>query len=231
MGIRYVSHHTRKRNITAIGIIVEPDVNLSSHILECTKYVENCGVRVIHIPYNTTNEEYFNLINAIIIPNGISINRQFITFCSVVIQLSLSKYFPILGIGSSFNILISLIDNIKSRKDNNDCNIHITKSGYKSQIFKKVNRKIFQYLESNIINIGRGILLSEFIDNTILNKFYRVNIISENGLGTESDKKEKQFVLCAESREYPIFGVHQNLFGIAPDIFLGLFISKLRRKT
>jgi hypothetical protein len=60
------------------------------------------------------------------------------------------------------------------------------------------------------------------MENTILNKFYRVNIISENELG-------KKYIMCAESRKYPIFGVHQSLFGIAPDIFLGLLVSKLRR--
>ena len=86
----------------------------NAHIMKpYVDWFEERGVRVIPIPYNTTDhEKYFKMINGLLIPGGettfIMKNNIFVESVTKFFELSLqqNKYFPIWGTCFGFELLM-----------------------------------------------------------------------------------------------------------------------------
>ena len=115
----YTIRHTKKHNSLCVGIITIPHMKKTKHgnthiMKPYVDWFEERGVRVIPIPYDTTeHERYFNMINGLLIPGGettfIMKNNTFIESVTKFFELSLQEYFPIWGTCFGFELLMSLI--------------------------------------------------------------------------------------------------------------------------
>lgn len=237
-----VRHKTVKlRNSLCIGIITIPHFQKNehgnSHIMKAyVDWFEDRGVRVIPIPYDTTDYElYFNMINGLFIPGGetsyIMKQKEFITTVMNFFEMSLQKdeYFPIWGTCFGFEILMFLVGNFNKLAKipaHGFYPISITPEGYKSKLFSSFSSKYLHYLEANKStsqNHEYGITPRDFIKNKHLENFFNI-------LATSIDENETEYVAAIEAKKYPIYGVcwhpeRQNT--TAP--FADFFVSELKK--
>ena len=117
-----IRHKTNKRGQSlCIGILTIPHLKKTkygtTHIMKpYVDWFEERGVRVIPIPYDTTQHEmFFNMVNGLFIPGGettfIVKNKTFLVSIQKFFELSLAKdeYFPIWGNCFGFQMLMFLI--------------------------------------------------------------------------------------------------------------------------
>lgn len=237
-----VRHKTNKRNQSlCIGIITIPHSKKTkygkSHIMKpYVDWFEECGVRVIPIPYDTTEHEaYFNMVNGLFIPGGetsyIIKNKTFIDSVTKFFELSLDKdeYFPIWGTCFGFELLLFLIGNFTKLKHypaDGFYPLHITAAGYTSRMFRSFSTKYLHYLENHKScnnNHKYGISPIDFMNNEHLRRFYNIlaTSVAENG---------KEYVAAIEAKYYPIYGVQwhpERQRTTAP--FVDFFISELKK--
>ena len=221
--------HTIKKKTLCVGIISTPlDLNGSdgsSHIAK--KYVdwmEDNGVHVIPIPYDTTeHEKYFNIINGLLIvgnvPGEIMKNTTYIECVTKFFILSLREYFPIWGICAGFQMLLCLVGGIKL-KNNVLSGLYPIKTK-KSRMFT-FSPKYIDYLEnykSAFHSNHYGISSKDFLKNKHIKRFYNITSTC------------KEYVSSIESKYYPIYGTqwhpenHRKTF----KPFADFFISELKK--
>jgi gamma-glutamyl hydrolase len=239
-----VRHKTTKKHQTVcVGIITIPHMNKTkygdSHIMKAyVDWFEDRGVRVIPIPYDTTqHDEYFNMINGLIIPGGetayIMKNKTFLHSVTRFVELSLSggEYFPIWGTCFGFELLLFLIGNftkLKRYPARGFYPLHITREGYMSRMFRSFPTRYLHYLEHHKScnnNHEYGISPNEFMENEHLRRFYSI-------LATSVADNGKEYVAAIEAKYYPIYGVQwhperQRTTGY----FVDFFISELKKNT
>jgi gamma-glutamyl hydrolase len=237
-----VRHKTVKmRNSLCIGVITIPHFRKTkhgnTHIMKAyVDWFEDRGVRVIPIPYDTTDYElYFNMINGLFIPGGetpyIMKQKEFITTVTSFFEMSLKKdeYFPIWGTCFGFEMLMFLIgrfNKLAKIPAHGFYPISITSEGKKSRLFSSFSSKYLHYLEANKStsqNHEYGITTKEFIKNKHLDNFFNI-------LATSLDENGAEYVAAIEAKQYPIYGVcwhpeRQNTSGQ----FVDFFISELRK--
>jgi gamma-glutamyl hydrolase len=237
-----VRHKTSKKNKSlCVGIITIPHSKKTkygtSHIMKpYIDWFEDRGVRVIPIPYDTTEHElYFSQVNGLFIPGGettyIIKNKKFVESVRIFFELSLRRdeYFPIWGTCFGFELLMFLIGNFTKLKEypaQGFYPLQITSIGYKSRLFSSFPPRYLDYLQNNKScnnNHKYGISPSDFLDNNHLRQFYSI-------LATSVDDKGKEYVAAIEAKGYPIYGVQwhperQRTTGA----FIDFFISELRR--
>jgi gamma-glutamyl hydrolase len=237
-----VRHKTiKKRNQVCIGIITIPHMKKvkygESHIMKAyVDWFEERGVCVVPIPYDTIHhEEYFNMVNGLLIPGGetgyILKNKTFVASVKKFIELSLDKdeYFPIWGTCFGYELLLALIGNFTKFKHypaRGFYPLHITNDGYKSRMFRSFPPRYLHYLEhSNSCNNNHefGISPDDFLANDHLRRMFNV-------LSTSIDDKGKEYVAAVEAKYYPIYGVQwhperQRTTGY----FVDFFISELKK--
>ena len=238
----YVRHKTSKKHTSlCVGIITIPHSQKtkygSSHIMKpYVDWFEERGVRVIPIPYDTTQHElYFNMVNGLLIPGGetgfILKNETFINSVTRFFELSFQQeeYFPIWGTCFGFELLMTLIGGVTKFKKypaSGYYPIHITESGFRSRMFGSFSKHYLHYLEnrkSTAQNHDYGISPSDFEGNIHLRRFYNV-------LATSVDNNGKEYVAAIEGKYYPVYGVdwhpeRQKTTGP----FIHFFISELRK--
>jgi gamma-glutamyl hydrolase len=208
-----------------------------SHIMKpYVDWFEERGVRVIPIPYDTTqHEEFFNMINGLFIPGGettfIMKNKKFVHTVTKFFEMSLAKneYFPIWGTCFGFELLIFLIGGftkLKRYPARGFYPLTLTQSGYTSRMFQSFPTQYINYLEHNKScnnNHEYGISPADFLQNNNLRRFYNV-------LATSIDDKGKEYVAAIEAKYYPVYGVQwhperQRTTGH----FVDFFIAELKK--
>lgn len=239
-----IRHKTTKRHHnTCVGIITIPHMKKTkygdSHIMKpYVDWFEERGVRVIPIPYDTTEHEaYFKIVNGLFIPGGettyIIKNKIFTDTIKIFLELSFDKdeYFPIWGTCCGFEILLSMIGDFTKFKRypaQGFYPLHITSDGYKSRMFRSFSPKYLHYLEnykSCNNNHDYGISPHDFINNVHLRRFYNI-------LATSKDDNNKEYVAAFEAKYFPIYGVlwhpeRQRTTGP----FVDFFISELKKNN
>jgi gamma-glutamyl hydrolase len=237
-----VRHKTNKRNQSlCIGIITIPHSKKTkygkSHITKSyVDWFEERGVRVIPIPYDTTQHEtYFQIVNGLFIPGGetpfIMKNKTFIDSVTKFFELSLVKdeYFPIWGTCFGFELLLFLIGDFTKLKQypaKGFYPLHITSAGYTSRMFRSFSTRYLHYLEHNKScnnNHEYGISPTDFMENEHLCRFYNI-------LATSVADNGKEYVAAIEAKYYPVYGVQwhperQKTTGS----FVDFFISELKK--
>ena len=231
----YVRHKTHKiKKQLCVGIITIPYERkgkyIKSHIMKSyVDWFEQRGVRVLPIPYDTTeHEEYFEVINGLLIPGGdmpfIIKHDAFLTTVTRFFELSLQKdeYFPIWGTCFGFELLLFLVGGFTTLKKYDAHGLYpITITG-PSKMFNGFSKKYLHFLEHNkstIQNHLYGISPDDFMNNLHLRRFY--NIIS-----TAVDNEGKTYVNSIEGKHYPIYGVQfhperQKTTSAFIDFFIG----------
>jgi gamma-glutamyl hydrolase len=234
---------TRKKQSYCIGIITMPHRMKTkygqTHIMKTyIDWFEERGVRVIAIPYDTTEYElYFNSINGLLIPGGetkyVFKNKTFVKTCSNFIQLSIQQkcYFPIWGTCFGFQLITHIIGKFNSFKKSpaqGHYPLHITPYGYKSRMLSHFSKSYLEYLEkkdSTLHNKDYGITPSDFTENKLLNSFFNI-------IGISTDDKGQEFVSAIEGKHYPIYGVQwhpERQESGGP--FADFLISELKRNS
>jgi gamma-glutamyl hydrolase len=237
-----VRHKTNKRiQSLCVGILTIPHLKKTkygtSHIMKpYVDWFEERGVRVIPIPYDTTQHEmFFNMVNGLFIPGGettfIVKNKTFMATIQKFVELSLAKdeYFPIWGTCFGFQLLLFLIGGftkLKSYQAHGFYPLHITPSGYTSRMFRSFPNSYLHYLENHKScnnNHEYGISPNDFMANDHLRRFFNIlaTSVSDNG---------KEYVAAMEAKYYPIYGVQwhperQRTTGY----FVDFFISELKK--
>ena len=161
-----VRHKTSKRNQSlCVGIITIPHLKKTkygqSHIMKpYVDWFEERGVRVIPIPYDTTQHEmYFHMVNGLFIPGGettfIMKNETFVNSVTKFLELSLQadEYFPIWGTCFGFELLMFIIggfNRLKRYPAEGFYPLHITQLAIHLKCFDHFLKDI--YTISNIIN-------------------------------------------------------------------------------
>jgi len=237
-----VRHKTNKRTTSlCVGIITIPHMKKTkygtSHIMKpYVDWFEERGVRVIPIPYDTTDcEAYFKMVNGLFIPGGettyIIKQTAFLETVKKFFELSLSKdeYFPIWGTCFGFELLMFLIGDFTKLKHypaRGFYPLEITRSGYTSRLFESFSSHYLHYLENNKScnnNHEYGISPSDFLDNSHLRRFYDI-------LATSKADNGKEYVAAIEAKYYPVYGVQwhpERQRTTAP--FVDFFISELKK--
>jgi gamma-glutamyl hydrolase len=237
-----VRHRTSKvHHSFCVGIITIPHSRKTkygmSHIMKpYVDWFEERGIRVIPIPYDTTQHEmFFNMINGLFIPGGetpyIMKNNTFVDSVTKFFELSLQKneYFPIWGTCFGFELLMFLIGGFTKLKRYNDHKlspIHITHDGYQSRMLSSFPKRYLHFLEnhnSTLQNHEYGISPDDFMNNLHLKRFYSI-------LATAVGEDNKEYVAIIEAKYYPIYGVQfhperQKTTGH----FIDFFISELKK--
>lgn len=234
---------TRKRQSYCIGIITMPHRMKTkygkSHIMKTyIDWFEERGVRVIAIPYDTTEYElYFNNINGLLIPGGetkyVLKNKTFIKTCTNFIELATNNkcYFPIWGTCLGFQIIANIIGNFTNFKKSpaqGHYPLQITPYGYKSRMFSYFSKSYLEYLEkkdSTLHNKDYGIYPEDFKGNDKLNSFFNI-------IGISKDNKGCDYVSAIEGKRYPIYGVQwhpERQESGGP--FADFLISELKRNS
>lgn len=237
-----VRHKTSKRHESiCVGIITIPHMKKTkygeSHIMKpYVDWFEERGVRVIPIPYDTTQHEvYFNMVKGLFIPGGettyIMKNKTFVDTVKKFFELSLNKdeYFPIWGTCFGFELLLFLIGNFTKLKRYPAHGLYplsITPEGYTSRMFRSFPTRYLQYLENNRScqnNHEYGISPHDFMENVHLRRFYNIlaTSIADNG---------REYVAAIEAKYFPVYGVQwhperQRTTGH----FVDFFISELKK--
>ena len=238
----HIRHKTNKRTDSlCIGIITIPHMKKTkygqTHIMKAyVDWFEERGVRVIPIPYDTTEHEaYFNMVNGIFIPGGettyIVKHTKFIDTITRFFELSLVKdeYFPIWGTCFGFELLMFLIGGFTKLKHypaQGFYPLQITPAGHNSRMFQSFSTSYLHYLEHNKScnnNHEYGISPNDFLNNSHLRRFYNI-------LATSIDNNGKEYVAAIEGKYYPVYGVQwhperQRTTGH----FVDFFISELKK--
>lgn len=235
-------HKTRKHNKSlCIGIITIPHSKKtkygSSHIMKAyVDWFEEHCVRVIPIPYNTTqHEDYFKSVNGLFIPGGetefIMKNKVFLETVKTFFELSLTsnEYFPIWGTCFGFELLLCLIggfNKLKRYPAHGFYPIQITHNGFHSRMFESFSKHYLTYLETHKScnnNHDYGISPSDFMANSHLRRFYNI-------LATSKDENGAEYVAAIEGKFYPVYGVQwhpERQRTTGP--FVDFFISELKK--
>jgi gamma-glutamyl hydrolase len=238
-GIRHKT--SKKHQTTCVGIITIPHMKKTkygdTHIMKpYVDWFEERGVRVIPIPYDTTQHElFFNMVNGLFIPGGettfIVKNKTFVSTIKKFFELSLQvdEYFPIWGTCFGFELLLFLIGNfykLKHYPARGLYPLHITHDGYTSRMFRSFPTRYLNYLENNkscLNNHEYGISTQDFVDNQHLRRFYNI-------LATSVADNGKEYVAAIEAKYFPVYGVQwhperQRTTGY----FVDFFISELKK--
>ena len=231
----YTIRHTKKHNSLCVGIITIPHMKKTKHgnthiMKPYVDWFEERGVRVIPIPYDTTeHERYFNMINGLLIPGGettfIMKNNTFIESVTKFFELSLQEYFPIWGTCFGFELLMSLIGGFTKFKKYPAQGLYPIKICQKSRMFGKFPPRYVNYLENNDStsqNHDYGISPNDFMNNLHLRRFYNI-------LATSVDNNEKEYVAAIEAKYYPIYGVQWHPERQISGPFIDFFISELKK--
>ena len=233
----YTVRQKKDHNILSVGIITIPhSLKIkygTSHIMKpYIDWFEERGIRVIPIPYDTTDYEYyFYKINGLCIPGGettfILKNKKFCETATRFIELSLREYFPIWGTCFGFQFLISAIGGIRKFKEYPSHGlypIHIVGDG--GRLFNSFSPKYIEYLQNNKSSSNNheyGISPDDFLANDHLRRFYNIT-------ATAIDEIGKEYVTAIEGKYYPIYGVQwhpERQKTTGP--FVDFFISELRK--
>lgn len=237
-----VRHRTSKSHRTlCVGIITIPHSRKvewgQSHIMKAyVDWFEERGVRVIPIPFDTTEcEEYFKMVNGLLIPGGetsfIMKNDAFIETVTRFFELSLGskEYFPIWGTCFGYELLVALIGGItrfKKYPAHRLTPIKITDAGRCSKMFGGFSEEYLKYLEeqkSTAQNHDFGISPEDFEACADLRRFYNV-------LATATDENGREYVAAIEGKYYPVYGVqwHPERQKSSGE-FANFFISELKK--
>jgi gamma-glutamyl hydrolase len=237
-----VRHRTSKSHKTlCVGIVTIPHSRKvawgQSHIMKAyVDWFEERGVRVIPIPFDTTDhEEYFKAVNGLLIPGGetsfIMKNTAFIETVTRFFELSLAgkEYFPIWGTCFGYELLIALIGGItrfKKYPAHGLTSIKITDAGWRSKMFGGFSQQYLKFLEthkSTAQNHDFGISPADFEECADLRRFYNI-------LATATDENGREYVAAIEGKYYPIYGVqwHPERQKTSGE-FVEFFISELRK--
>lgn len=237
-----IRHKTSKKNSSlCIGIITIPHFKKikygDSHIMKpYVDWFEERGVRVIPIPYDTTDyDTYFHMVNGLFIPGGetpfIMKNKTFINTVTKFFELSLAKdeYFPIWGTCFGFELLMFLIGGftkLKKYPAQGFYPLQITNEGHTSKIFQSFPKQYLHYLEHNKScnnNHEYGISPNDFLKNNHLRRFYNI-------IATSVDDNGNEYVAAIEGTMYPVYGVQwhpERQKTTGP--FIDFFISELKK--
>lgn len=237
-----VRHRTsKKHHKLCVGIITIPHSKKTkygdTHIMKpYVDWFEHRGVRVVPIPYDTTQHEfYFHQINGLFIPGGetgyIMRNRTFIDSVTRFLELSFQpgEYFPIWGTCFGFQSLMFMIGGFTKLKEYPSHGLkplHITPQGETSKLIQSFSKRYQYYLQhynSTSNNNEFGISPSDFMDNLHLSRFYNIITTSLDDTGVE-------YVTGIEGKYYPIYGVQwhpERQRTTAP--FIDFFVSELHK--
>ena len=239
-----VRHRTSKKHSSCcVGIITIPHSKKTkygdTHIMKpYVDWFEERGVRVVPIPYETTDHEfYFQQINGLFIPGGettyIMRNRTFVNSVTKFFELSFQQgeYFPIWGTCFGFQLLMFIIGGftkLKRYPNHGLTPLHVTKEGETSRLFGSFSKRYLYYLQhynSTSNNNEYGISPKDFESNLHLSRFYNI-------LATSIYEHDKEYVTAIESKYYPIYGVQwhpERQRTTAP--FIDFFISELKKNN
>jgi gamma-glutamyl hydrolase len=243
-GRSYIRHKTSKRNQSlCIGILTIPHSKPvkygDSHIMKAyVDWFEERGVRVIPIPYETTQHEaYFQMVNGLFIPGGetpyIIKNKAFVDTVTKFFELSLAKdeYFPIWGTCFGYEMLLFLIGGFTKLKHypaRGFYPLQLTQAGHTSKMFHSFPTRYIHYLEHNKScnnNHEYGISPTDFLQNEHLRRFYNIT-------ATSIDNNGKEYVAAIEGKFYPVYGVQwhpERQKTTGP--FVDFFISELKKNN
>jgi gamma-glutamyl hydrolase len=246
VGIRGIRHKTTKSRQSCVGIITMPHKMSvkygTSHVMKTyVDWFEDRGVRVIPIPYDTTEyESYFNNINGIIFPGGetkyVMDDPHYFKCCQAFFSLAiqanlLGDYFPIWGVCCGFQMLLFLIGKFYSLKkypSHGLTLIHITKAGKKSRMLHGFTDKYLEYLEkypSCRNNHEYGISPEDFNANKNLKRFYKI-------VGTSIAENDKEYVAAIEARDFPFYGVQWHPERqVTTEPFADFIVSEIRKNN
>jgi gamma-glutamyl hydrolase len=232
----------RKRDAPlCVGILTVPHLEKTphgkSHIMNYyVDWFENCGVRVVPIPYQTRHpERYYSMVNGLFIPGGympyVVKQSAFWKTLRWFVEKSLepSEYFPIWGTCLGFEFLMFLIGGLRMLKRHEihkRIPIQLTDAAYDSRMMGSFPSGFLRSIQTQPVfmqNHEYGISPRDFLANPHLRRFYRI-------LATARDMKGKEFVCAIEAIGFPIYGVQILPEYPTPDSHLiGFLISELKK--
>lgn len=228
----------KKRRQLCMGIVTNPSMRKSIH---GTSYIsknyidwfEQHGIRIVPIPYDTTEyERYFSMINGLCIPGAIKgenhIHPIFLQTITHFYKLSLtSDYFPIWAECLGFYLLMYITGQLKTLKEYNatgDYPIYPTMKP--SRLLQSFSASYLHYLEhyhSTYHDHFYGISPDHFMKRKRLHHFYHV-------AATAFDKDGKECVAIIEAKKYPIYGLAFHPWGMKhAGPFIDFIRSELRK--
>lgn len=201
-------------------------------------WFEQRGIRVIPIPYTTTDvDAYFSIINGLFIPGG---NMPYImqqpTFMKTVarffeLSLQAGEYFPIWGTCFGFELLMFLVGGFTNLLEYDAHGYYPISITNPSRMCSGFSKRYLNYLEnskSTMQNHFYGISPEDFLKNPHLRRFFSI-------VATSLDNAGKTYVTAIEGKFYPVYGVQfhperQRTTGPFLD-FLVAELGKNRHKT
>jgi gamma-glutamyl hydrolase len=184
------------------------------------EFLNDNNIIILPIPYNTTKYNYFiNKINGLYIPADTLFSCDSDIFnqtCTNFIKLGIKKnnngeYFPIYGVCKGIQQMLVSIEENNNQKilDKFDSfnslyiPLTITKTGYKSKIFKNAPKQFLNKLITEDItrhNHNFGLSPTQFLKSKNLREFYNI-------VGINYDRKNQPFISIIESYNYPFYGI------------------------
>jgi len=194
----------------SIGIVTYPLPSGQSYIHKpLADWFETNGVRVVPIPYHTTDHElYFHNVNGLCIPGNLKgeteIHPAYFHTLKRFYELSLQKkeYFPIWGECNGFQLLMFITGHFRALKEYDVTNYIPIKPIASSRLLRSFPSSYLHFLEhgaSTFHDHYHGISLDDFMKNKDLTHFYTI-------CATSVDKKGKEFVALIEAKDHPIYG-------------------------
>lgn len=223
---------TRKRASLCVGILTVPHSNSYGHIMKSyVDWFENYGIRVVPIPYHTSNPAaYCSIVNGLFIPGtdrGYDVtNRAFMRTLRAFVSFSTKPnvYFPIWGTCFGMEVLLKAIGRIRTFSHPADGRHPIRV--YASRMMQSFSNRFVLELEetkSTVQNHDYGISVQEMHRHPILRGFFRV-------AATSLDENGKEYVAAMEAYRYPIYGVQFHPERLASNRpFLEFFQRELAR--
>jgi len=222
-----------------VGIVTLPHSRKTkfgtSHIIkQYVDWFEERGIRVIPIPFDTTQPElYFEMTNGLFLPGtdkGYDIkNKALMLTIRRFIELSTTDYYPIWGTCFGFQLIIQALGGTLAKHPANGLSaIHLTAEGRESTMMKGFSASYLKYLEerpSTLQYHDYGISTYSFLSNAVLRKWFRV-------LATAVDEEGKEYVTAIEGKRFPIYGVQshpERQRNSQP--YLRFFLSELKKSN
>ena len=201
----------KKTRQLCIGIVTNPSITSvhgRSFIGKAiTHWFESNRIRVVPIPYDTTeHESYFQQINGLCIADNRKgdsrINPTFFRTLTWFVTRSMTEYFPIWAECFGYELLMFIIGHFRGLNEYNVTNMLPIHPVHPSRLFHSFPASYHAYLHQPTTKHDHlhGISPDDFMKRKRLREFFHI-------VATSIDKKGHNFVALIEAKQYPMYGI------------------------
>jgi len=241
-----------------IGILTQPEDDLTYIAASYVKWIESGGARVVPIIHSSSSDvikEQFQNLNGVVFPGGAAeFEGDFLNTAKTIYDLAIAAndagdFFPIWGTCLGFELLCFLTSGedksvlTSFEGENFAVPLNFTSAANSSRLFLNAGSHLMNILATEDVtfnNHEKGVSPTNF-DNK-LSFFY--NVLSYN-----YDLNNKLFVSAMEAKNYPFYGVQfhpeKNLFewttyydiphftdsSLIAQYFTNFFVNEARKST